>query len=60
MTALCIPLLAAALSLPAPGASAKILILTGARVLDPGGERWLEGRVVVVRDGRIERIARSS
>ena len=57
MTALCIPLLAAALSLPAPGASAKILILTGARVLDPGGERWLEGRVVVVRDGRIERIA---
>ncbi len=56
MTVFCIPLLVAALSQPPPGAS-EVLLLTGARVLDSEGQRWLEGHDVVVREGRIERIA---
>src|SRR5438093_12223160 len=33
------------------------LLLTGAKVLDPSGERWLEGMQVLVVDRRIETIA---
>ena len=33
------------------------LLLTGARILDPGGESWASGHDVLLRDGRIERIA---
>jgi imidazolonepropionase-like amidohydrolase len=36
------------------------LVLTGARVLDPEGERWLEGQEVQVRGGLIERIGPSA
>ncbi|HLI56650.1 MAG TPA: amidohydrolase family protein, partial [Actinomycetota bacterium] len=38
---------ALAASAPAP------LLLTGARILDPAGERLLEGRDVLIEDGRI-------
>lgn len=33
------------------------LLLTGARLLDPAEGRYLEGRAVLIRDGRIHRIA---
>ncbi len=36
---------------------APALLLTGARVLAPAGDRWLEGRDVLVEEGRIERVA---
>jgi len=35
------------------GEPAPALVLHGARVLDPAGERWLEGQDVVVEGGRI-------
>jgi imidazolonepropionase-like amidohydrolase len=37
--------------------AADALLLTGARVLDARGERWLDGHAVLVLDGRIQRIA---
>ena len=40
-----------------PGAFAQSLLITGARVLAPTGDRLLEGRVVLMRDGRIVEIA---
>jgi imidazolonepropionase-like amidohydrolase len=45
-------LLAAALGLAAP-APAPTLLLTGARVLAPSGDRLLDGQDVLVQDGRI-------
>jgi imidazolonepropionase-like amidohydrolase len=36
--------------------SAEAVLLTGARVLDPEGEGWLEDRSVFIADGRISRI----
>lgn len=41
----------------AGAAPAETLLLTGARVLDGSGERWLEARAVLVVDGRIAEIA---
>jgi len=38
---------------PAVPAPAETLLLTGARVLDPTGERWLEGRAVLIAGERI-------
>jgi imidazolonepropionase-like amidohydrolase len=53
-------LLAAALVLGAPAAPASpALLLTGARVLDETGDRFLDGRDVLVQDGRIAQIAPS-
>jgi len=40
-----------------PAAPAGPLLLTGAHVLAPDASGWLEGRVVLVRDGRIEAVA---
>ena len=37
-------------------ASAEAVLLTGARVLDPGGEGWLEDHSVLVAAGRISKI----
>ena len=37
----------------------EALLLTGARVLAPSGEGWLEGHSVLLEDGRIARIAPS-
>jgi len=45
-------LLAALLVLPPPP-----LLLTGARVLAPGGDAWLDGRAVLLQDGRIAAVA---
>jgi imidazolonepropionase-like amidohydrolase len=45
-------LLLAALAFAAPAAPPPLL-LTGARVLDPSGDRLLDGRDVLVEDGRI-------
>src|SRR4030095_5725714 len=44
-------------ALTAPPKSPTPLLLTGAQVLDPGGERWTSGHDVLLREGRIERIA---
>ena len=48
---------AAAIAAGAPGAGARhdptALLLTGARVLDESGERWVTGRDVLVAGGRI-------
>jgi len=41
----------------AGAAPAETLLLTDARVLDASGRRWLEGRAVLVVDGRIAAIA---
>jgi imidazolonepropionase-like amidohydrolase len=49
--------LAAAIVVQAPAEPAGALLLTGARVLDPDGTGWLEGRAVLVRGGRIEAVA---
>lgn len=50
-------LLAAALVLGAPAApSPPALLLTGARVLDETGDRLLDGRDVLIQDGRIARV----
>lgn len=38
-------------------AAALALLLTGARILDPSGDRLLDGRDVLVQDGRIAQIA---
>jgi len=42
-----------------PGAETpkEALLLTGARVLAPSGEGWLEGHGVLIEDGRIARVA---
>jgi imidazolonepropionase-like amidohydrolase len=37
--------------------SRRSWLLTGARVLAPEGDRWLDGQAVLVEDGRITRIA---
>ena len=37
-------------------AAAEAILLTGARVLDPGGEKWLEDHSVFVTAGRISKI----
>jgi len=37
-------------------AAAETILLTGARVLDPGGEKWLEDHSVFVTAGRISKI----
>lgn len=54
-------LLASALATTAPptGAPAKLLI-TGARVLEPEGKRWVEGSAIVVEADRIARIVPSA
>jgi len=52
--ALVAALLATPLARAAPAAPA--LVLHGARVLDPAGERWIEGQDVVVEGGRIAAI----
>ena len=52
----CALLLAALASAAAPPAPAPLL-LSGARVLDPAGERLLDGQEVLIEDGRISRIA---
>ncbi len=55
--------LAAVLLLPAPAATAAPgedgggLLITGAKILDPAGERLVEGRQILVTGGRIARIA---
>jgi imidazolonepropionase-like amidohydrolase len=36
------------------------LLLTNARVLDPTGEHWIEGRTLVIHEGRIAKIASST
>ncbi len=51
-------LLASLLVDPAPPQQdASELLLTGAHVLSPEGDSWLEGRAVLLRDGRIAAIA---
>ncbi|HEY0782424.1 MAG TPA: amidohydrolase family protein, partial [Thermoanaerobaculia bacterium] len=52
-------LAAAAVSLaaPVPKAADRPLLLAGARVLDPSGERLQDGVAVLIADGRIARIA---
>jgi imidazolonepropionase-like amidohydrolase len=32
------------------------LLLTGAHILDPAGQSWIEGSAILIRDGRIESI----
>src|SRR5213593_2723634 len=49
-------LLVAASFRPAIGEEPVSILLTGAKVLDPQGERWLDGRAVLVSGGRIARI----
>jgi imidazolonepropionase-like amidohydrolase len=39
--------------------SPRSLLLTGAKVLDSGGDRWTTGHDVLLREGRIERLAPS-
>src|SRR5436305_14670671 len=48
-------LLASVPALPAPAAppAPAPLLLTGARVLDPAGDRLLDGRYVLIENGRI-------
>ncbi len=45
-----------AAAVPPTGAPAK-LVMTGARVLDPEGRRWIEGSAIVVEGDRIASIA---
>jgi imidazolonepropionase-like amidohydrolase len=47
----------AAAAAPPPRPAEAPLLLSGASVLDSAGARWLEGRDVLVEDGRIARIA---
>jgi imidazolonepropionase-like amidohydrolase len=47
----------AAFGAPAPRPADPPLVLAGASVLDPAGARWLDGRDVLVENGRIARIA---
>jgi imidazolonepropionase-like amidohydrolase len=54
--ALSLLLLAASLAIAAP-APPPPLLLTGARVLDPAGDRLLDGRDVLIEGGRIAQIA---
>ncbi|PYQ62316.1 MAG: amidohydrolase, partial [Acidobacteria bacterium] len=57
MTALLILLLAAlAFAAPAAPPPPAPLLLTGARVLDPSGDRLLDGRDVLIENGRIAAI----
>lgn len=42
---------------PARASGEEALVLTGARVLDPSGERWLDGRAVLIVGNRIDSIA---
>ena len=42
---------------PPPRPADPPLLLAGAQVLDPAGARWLEGRDVLVENGRIAKIA---
>jgi imidazolonepropionase-like amidohydrolase len=56
--ALSLLLLAASLAIAAPAPPPPPpLLLTGARVLDPSGDRLLDGRDVLIEGGRIARIA---
>ena len=55
--ALSLLLLAAPLAIAAPAPPPPPLLLTGARVLDPAGDRLLDGRDVLIEAGRIARIA---
>jgi len=50
-------LLLAALTAAAAPPPAAPLLLTGARILDPAGERLLDGQDVLIEGGRISRIA---
>ena len=44
-----------------PGAPPDVpIVITGARVLDPGGQKWLDGQAVVVNGDRIEQVAASA
>ncbi len=49
-------LLAAVAPALAAAAPAPVLVLHGASVLDPSGERWIEGRDVVLEGGSIQAI----
>jgi len=49
--------LRAAHAAPPPRPADPPLLLSGARVLDPAGARWLDGKDVLVENGRIARIA---
>src|SRR2546428_13623923 len=51
------PLLLAA-SASSTAEESKPLLFTGAKVLDPSGERWLEGRQVLIAGARIKSIAK--
>ncbi len=51
------PLLMFAVAEVGAGEKGEALLVTGARVLDAEGERWIEGRSVLVEGGRITRIA---
>jgi imidazolonepropionase-like amidohydrolase len=51
-----IPLLLLAVPLSFVSVKAEALVLAGARVLDPDGERWLTGRAVLIEEGRIAKI----
>jgi imidazolonepropionase-like amidohydrolase len=57
--ALSLLLLAASLAIAAPAPPPPPLLLTGAQVLDPSGDRLLDGRDVLIEDGRIAQIAAS-
>ncbi len=48
---------AVAFAAAAPKPAAPPLLLTGAKVLAPSGDQWLEGRDILVQEGHIARIA---
>jgi imidazolonepropionase-like amidohydrolase len=51
-------LIAALCLLLAAAASAQdSLVLAGGRILDPAGQSWVDGRAILVRDGKIQTIA---
>ena len=54
---LAILLFTASLAAPATAPAPAPLLLTGARVLDPAGERLLDSQDVLIENGRISRIA---
>src|ERR1051325_574335 len=54
-------LAAGVLAMSSPGAPPDVpIVITGARVLDPGGQKWLDGQAVVVNGDRIEQVAASA
>src|SRR5436190_5705800 len=49
-------LAAGVVAMASPGAEVPIVI-TGAKVLDPSGQRWLDGQAVLIAGVRIQKVA---